>query len=103
MNAQAAEFSKDTSKDRIEGNLRCPHCGSYGHKRTSHEVDITLREIFYQCPNPHCSFAWKASLIFDYGISPSAQPDPDVNITMRIVEKKIIDDPPDDQIDMFLT
>lgn len=91
----------DGGKDFVKGNLRCPHCGEYGKRRTSNEIDITLREIFYQCPKPECSFAWKASLVFEYGISPSGSPNPNVHLMMRLNEKKLNDEGPSNQISIF--
>lgn len=63
---------------RRNSDLRCPHCKMPGIRRSSQEVSVTLRQIFFSCPNPFCGHSWKASLTYDYGISPSAIPCPDM-------------------------
>jgi hypothetical protein len=56
--------------------MRCPHCRTPGDIRTSVEEGATIRLIYFSCRNPACGHAWRASLIYDYGLSPSAIPDP---------------------------
>ncbi|RSU73150.1 hypothetical protein BRX37_16485 [Sphingomonas sp. S-NIH.Pt3_0716] len=63
---------------RRNSDLRCPHCKMPGLRRSSQEVVITLRQIFYSCPNPFCAHSWKASLSYEYGTSPSAIPCPEM-------------------------
>ena len=70
--------------------LCCPHCKSPGNRRSSREVTITFREIFYVCRNPVCGHTWKASLTYDYGLSPSAIPDPAVNLPVRVADRKTV-------------
>lgn len=70
------------------GDLRCPHCQTPGDRRTSREVTSTFREIFYMCRNPVCGHTWKASLSYDYGLSPSAIPDPRVDLPLRTVPRE---------------
>lgn len=70
------------------GDLRCPHCQTPGDRRTSREVTLTFREIFYVCRNPVCGHTWKASLSYDYGLSPSAIPDPRVDLPMRTIPRE---------------
>jgi len=76
--------------DRRSGELHCPHCESIGIRRSSREVTITFREIFYVCSNPLCGHTWKGTLSYDYGLSPSAIPDPAVNLPMRIVDRDAV-------------
>lgn len=73
--------------ERRSGELHCPHCESIGIRRSSREVAITFREIFYVCSNPLCGHTWKGSLSYDYGLSPSAIPDPAVKLPMRTVNR----------------
>lgn len=73
--------------DHRTGNLRCPHCGSTGQRRSSREITLTFREIFYQCPFAPCGHTWKASLNYDYGLSPSGIPDPTVDLPLRPMER----------------
>ena len=70
---------------RRNSDLRCPHCQMPGIRRSSQEVVVTLRQIFFSCPNPFCTHSWKASLSYDYGISPSAIPNPEMaDLPMRL-------------------
>lgn len=72
------------------GDLACPHCKQPGIRRSSREVTDTFREIFYICRNPACGHTWKASLTYDYGLSPSAIPDPNVSLPLRPYERSAI-------------
>lgn len=62
---------------------RCPHCKSAANCRTSREIAITNRELYYECTNLFCGHAWKSSEIYDHGLRPSAIPDPRVDLKMR--------------------
>ena len=65
------------------GHLRCPHCEVPGSVRSSEEVTPQHRNLFYTCQNPLCGHTWKATLSYDYGLSPSAIPNPAVTLPMR--------------------
>jgi len=67
--------------------LRCPHCLVPGARRSSREIQVTMRQISYSCRNPACGHTWRASLIYDYGLSPSAIPNPTVNLRMRPMDR----------------
>jgi hypothetical protein len=69
------------------GDLDCPHCGSPTYRRSSKLVTITFREIFYVCRNVACGHTYKASLSYEYGLSPSAIPNPDLDLPMRPMER----------------
>lgn len=69
--------------ERSGGNLRCPHCGVPGRRWSSREIDVTLREIYFACANVACGHTWKASLVYDHGLSPSAIPNPAVNLPLK--------------------
>ena len=70
---------------RRNSDLRCPHCKMPGLRRSSQEVVITLRQIFFSCSNPFCAHSWKAALTYEYGISPSAIPCPEmVDLPLRL-------------------
>lgn len=73
-----------------DGELHCPHCKSRGARRTSRRISLTLSEIYYQCSNLACSHTWKASLIYDHGLAPSAIPDPKVNLKMRPMDRQSV-------------
>jgi len=96
--------------DRKRFTIRCPHCLCDGIRRSSREITPTFREIFYICPNVTCGHTWVASLNYEYGLSPSAIPDPAVNLPLRPMERipgvtirAATDPPPEDtrQINLF--
>lgn len=70
------------------GDLPCPHCRSETFRRSSRMVTATFREIFYICRNIGCGHSFKASLSYEYGLSPSAIPDPAVNLPMRPLDRE---------------
>lgn len=65
------------------GALRCPHCKFVGYRRSSRAITETHREIYYQCSNVACGHTWKATESYDFGIVPSAIPDPKVTLPLR--------------------
>ena len=67
------------------GRLHCPHCHQPGQRRSSRPVTDTHREIYYQCTNVVCEHTWKASETYDYGLVPSATPNPQVTLPQRPV------------------
>jgi len=69
--------------------LRCPHCQASATCRTSKGVTSIFRELFYICSNVMCGHTFKASLTYEYGLSPSACPDPTLNLPMRPVERSV--------------
>lgn len=73
--------------DHRSGDLRCPHCKSTALRRSSRAVTDTFRELFYICRNVACGHTWKASLTYDYGLSPSAIPDPNVTLPLRVMDR----------------
>ena len=73
-----------------DGELRCPHCKSRGSRRTSRRIALTLSEVYYQCSNLACGHTWKASLIYDYGLVPSAIPDPKVDLPVRPMARQSV-------------
>lgn len=68
--------------------LRCPHCKFAGRRRSSREITPTHRDIYYQCTNLFCGHTWKASETYDYGIVPSAIPNPRVTLPLRAVSRQ---------------
>lgn len=99
-----------------DGNLRCPHCFMPGHRRTSEEINITARSILFGCTNAFCGHTWRASLIYEYGIVPSAIPNPEMaalpmrtpsraEVMAAVREARLGADEPEDlnQLDLFAT
>ena len=67
--------------------MRCPHCRAPGSVRSSGEEAPTLRIIYFGCNNPACGHTWRASLMYDFGLSPSAIPNPALDLPMRPVPR----------------
>lgn len=67
-----------------KARARCPHCHSAANCRSSREIAITNRELYYECTNLFCGHAWKSSEIYDHGLRPSAIPDPRVELKLRV-------------------
>lgn len=59
---------------------RCPHCGEPAIVRTSRELSPVYREKTMQCTNPLCSHSYVVGEEVLRTLSPSATPNPDVNI-----------------------
>lgn len=79
---------RDGSGTNRADRLRCPHCKCRGQRRSSREITETHRDIYYQCSNLLCGHTWKASETYDYGIVPSAIPDPRVSLPLRQVTRQ---------------
>lgn len=98
-----ADRSDDTEirfeDHRRRGGMRCPHCRSIANRRSSAEVTPLFWDIYYVCSDPRCGHTWKASLSYVYGLSPSAVPDPDLDLPLRIVTREEVvrtgPEPPD--------
>lgn len=92
---------------RRHNYMPCPHCHATTRVRTSEQVSPTTKDLYFQCLNIDCGFTWKAQLAIVWGLSPSAIPNPDIEIPMApasVTRKTYFPPPPDfdpDQIDMF--
>ena len=67
--------------------MRCPHCKTPAQIRSSGEQAPTLCLIYFSCPNPVCGHTWRASLVYDFGLSPSAIPDPALDLKMNPIKR----------------
>lgn len=99
------ENEKIGVRSQRTGDLICPHCRCDGKRRTSRPITDQHREIHYQCSNVLCGHTWRASLSYDYGIVPSAIPDPAVDLPLRPVSRQdaleALRELDPDQIDLF--
>lgn len=80
--AEAPFFHKGRAR------ARCPHCQSAANCRSSREIAITNRELYYECTNLFCGHAWKSSEIYEHGLRPSAIPDPKVELKLRVQNRQ---------------
>ena len=68
---------------RMEGTrMECPHCKATSEIRTSKPVSATMRETIYQCTNVECGHTFVATTEIVRTLSPSATPDPTVNLPL---------------------
>jgi hypothetical protein len=67
---------------------RCPHCNVPAKIRTSREITITVREIYFTCRTPACNHSFVAQLTYVHGLSPSAIPDPRIDLPMRTIPRQ---------------
>jgi predicted RNA-binding Zn-ribbon protein involved in translation (DUF1610 family) len=61
-------------------SIRCPHCDGKSITRSSRELSKTMREIFYMCMTPECGHTYVAQLEIVRTLSPSAQPNPAIEL-----------------------
>lgn len=73
---------RDRNGEGIPG-MRCPHCDSRSTIRSSLTYSSTYRTATYQCINIECGFTWLCALHVLHEMSPSAMPNPSVNIPKR--------------------
>lgn len=70
-------------KMRYEGTrMACPHCGAESVIRSGNVMSKTMREAFYACSNVECGHTFVAVTEVQRTLSPSAIPDPTVNIPL---------------------
>lgn len=70
-------------KLRFEGTrFPCPHCEATSEIRTARMLGATLRESIYACTNPECGHTFVVRASADYTLSPSATPNPRVNMPL---------------------
>ena len=58
--------------------MRCPHCKSTAHSRTSAQVTDITRQGIFVCSNYECGHTFSVISTVAHTISPSATPDPAV-------------------------
>lgn len=114
MNAPAQHSKIRNVVDPSDDNVRkrqnympCPHCHATSRVRTSETETPTVRNLYFQCLNVDCGFTWKAQLAVVWGLSPSAIPNPRLDIPMApesVTRKTYFPPPPGydpGTIDMF--
>lgn len=62
--------------------VSCPHCNSKATIRTSKEMSLISREVYFQCTNHECGHTWTSILSAIRTIVPSRQPNPNVYIPL---------------------
>lgn len=101
----AGETALGTFFQKGRARARCPHCHCAANCRSSREIAITNRELYYECTNLFCGHAWKSSEIYDHGLRPSAIPNPKIDLKLRVPTRaealELLRDRDPDQPDMF--
>lgn len=75
-------------------SIPCPHCASRSIVRSSRGVTRLVRDIYFICSESRCGHTFVAQLAVVRSLSPSACPDPRVNLPLRIQPIKL--DPTND-------
>lgn len=84
----AAQAGRERSSHRgrklkNEGTrMACPHCDAQAEIRTSRLVSKTMREFIYACTNMECGHTFVALSEIVRTLSPSATPNPTVNLPL---------------------
>ena len=60
--------------------FRCPHCGTSSVVRTSMIMSPTVTWLYVQCRRLECGHTWRVDAEATMTISPSAQPNPHVQM-----------------------
>lgn len=84
-----------TQKNNARPQLLCPHCTANNLRiRSSNQKHPLLKTIFLQCPNIYCGFTCSGNIEITHEISPSAAPNPEVNLmTLKeITGRKAVND-----------
>lgn len=71
---------KGTNKEAMR--LSCPHCKHPCVIRTSEQVTVLTRQSVYCCVNAECGHTFVANTEIVRTLSPSATPDPSVNLPL---------------------
>lgn len=77
MNMMTAKIGGKSAAEmrRIAGKaplMLCPTCGHNAVTRTSEEMSVTARKLYYRCSNVLCGMSWTAMLTVENVITPSA-------------------------------
>lgn len=71
---------KGTNKESTR--LPCPHCKWPSVIRTSEQMSVLTRQYVFCCANAECGHTFVATLEISRTLSPSATPDPSVNLPL---------------------
>ncbi len=71
--------------------FRCPHCGTKSRVRNSQLMSPTVTWLYVQCLNLECGHTGRVDAEASVTISPSATPNPTVNMALsRHVHRNLI-------------
>lgn len=78
----AAVGARARAGHREGSRLICPHCKEFSYTRTSAQITVLTRESTHICTNPECGCTFVALTEVVRVLSPSATPDPSVNLPL---------------------
>ena len=64
----------------MSASIACPDCTSRAQVRTSRAITPTYRQLHLRCSNDDCGHTFAAELTITHTISPSACPDPSIDL-----------------------
>lgn len=73
-------MTKPDDTGSVKERARCPHCAGHLAVRTTRAVTPLFRQKVLQCRNPECGASFGASDAITHQISPSACPNPSVDL-----------------------
>ncbi len=86
-----------SNKPALNGKVRyttrrykCPHCGSCAKVRSSKEESKLVTKRYLQCQNIECGHTYATMEEIVHTITPSAMPDPSVNLEVRGITTKTV-------------
>lgn len=69
----------------------CPNCKAPMRTRNSRGLTPTYRQLIYVCQDPECGGSYGAELTITHVISPSAKPNPDLQLRQSPPRRKRAD------------
>lgn len=76
------EYRANTKRAATAIRIGCPHCEWPSVVRSSRPVTKLTREYAFACTNYECGHTFVAHMEIKHTVSPSATPDPSVNLPM---------------------
>jgi hypothetical protein len=84
LQACNTEFRANTKRAATAIRIECPHCQWPSVVRSSRPVTKLTREYAYCCTNYECGHTFVAHMEIKHTVSPSATPDPSVNLPVSV-------------------
>lgn len=72
--------------------IACPHCEGPTRTRSSRAVTPLYRQLLRACLDVECGFTFGVEVAITHGISPSARPNPAVELRMAPPRKRAAND-----------
>lgn len=76
----------------MSATTACPHCKNDARVRSSRALTPTYRQLYLQCGNVTCGHTFAAELTITHTISPSACPDPTIELRQAPPRRRAAND-----------